>query len=302
MSITTKLLSSSARSTSRGTQIIQKYRAYETGGALLQSATNAIELISIVNDALPGNGSGGPPIPTQGSSQDFILDSGTDITLTCVEVVPRLDACDYATFLCRFSNFRYWSGGGNPTNPDPRVVTIRPSGLIMDGPDAVFAPRFERRRVVPAGGSGVVTIWVRTEPLPLRIRREFLTVRCYYPNGISDTVYGQINDQIGYLHNFSGTNWEFLGASAREAEGGLVAGDPVYLFYNWQTERSNGPLFENDPDIWTLPARGAFERYLSNYNEDNEPIVVSRIPEDLAYLNPNFPNGYLSFPEPRPII
>lgn len=309
MSIETKLLGSSFRSSSQGTQVVQRYRAQETGGTLLSAfgdAGDSLALIRVVNDALDNvAGSSGPPIPTQGSSKDFdqISGGGTPITLDCVEVIGRLESCDRATFQCRFSNFPYWNAINNPTNPDPRVVTVRPSGLIdRDGPDAVFAPMFVKSSLEPEGGGASVDVWVRESPVPLRIRREFLTVRCYLADGISDAAYGTINNQIGDLHTFSGTDWEFMGAEVREAAGGLVAGDPVYLYYSWRTERSNGPLFGDDDKVFSLPSRGAFERYVFlGYDADDNPIIESRIPEDLDYLNPN-PNGYELFPEPKPIL
>lgn len=287
MSITTKLLSSSARSTSRGTQIIQKYRAYETGGALLQSATNAIELISIVNDALPGNGSGGPPIPTQGSSQDFILDSGTDITLTCVEVVPRLDACDYATFLCRFSNFRYWSGGGNPTNPDPRVVYLRTGSEVIQS-----VPKFVRRIYSADGGGTESATWQIQQDVDIRVNTGQLQVRVYMPFVTEDQVQ-TIYSRVGQIHLISGEKWRFEGAVIEEQSGGLVTGEPAFLYYTWSGENGNEEIaFESTGDIVFIPAREPFYRY-TWYSFGGRPVFETYLQDELAV---DVPNGWSGLP------
>lgn len=292
MSIVTKQIEGgTARVTSRGVEVVQVFRAKETGTTFINSAAEPLALIRAVNENLAS----GPPIPMEGEVRSFTNQNGNVIQIICRQVQVRKVSCNYVRFQCWFSTFTYWSGPGNPTSPDPRVVSISPSGLLLDPP--VLAPRFVRKTIESDGGSGSTQVWVQEEPYRLRVRQESLTVRCFLPNGITDAQYGAINNFIGYLHTFSGTNWEFLGAAARESAGGFVSGDPVTLFYSWQTERPNGQLFANESNVLTLPARAAFERYyLSGFNPNGEPIVVAEIPEGLDYLNPSAPTSWQGFP------
>lgn len=304
MSLTVKLTNSSARLTSQGRQVVQTFSVRETGGnGILAAAGDAVSLLRIVNNWLDANGVG-PPIPEEGSTQQFDTD-GTPFTLFCQEVIPRLESCDYATFQCRFSNFRYWSGPGAPVNPDPRVVFLSTGQSLVDR-----VPKYVKRNFVADGGSGEVDPWIIEQMIDIRANTGQLRVRVFLPNGINEQQVQGIYARQGQIHTISGERWEFRGATISEQTGGLVTGDPVFVTYEWLGEDGNAAIFEDGGDggdTWVIPERLGFERYTWKIQRDAQgnfiaPVIETYLPDEVRpYRDPPFdnriaPNGWQNLP------